>query len=157
MLIKDALQVLSTHQRGTSTINLINYHQQQPHWVSSITCRQVSWYLKLKNNHKNSALELTVRKFLTGLLTATPPSIRLNSRYAGGAVVLSLRVNWTGGRYVGAAEVARQTNLMGALSSGSIFAWTHPTDLKTKKVVSISENSKRSTAATWDDRICFRV
>jgi hypothetical protein len=67
------------------------------------------------------------RKKQTGLLTATPPSIMLYSREP--PVVASVRVNCTGGRNVGAADVARHTFFIGAFSRGSKLACEKPKKL----------------------------
>jgi hypothetical protein len=56
----------------------------------------------------------------TGLFTATPPSIKLNSRTA--LVLGSVSVKCTGGRYVGAAAVAWHTSFTCAFSRGSSLA-----------------------------------
>jgi hypothetical protein len=60
---------------------------------------------------------------LTGLLTATPPSMRLNTRETGGVEFGSVSMKSTGGRYVGAAAVAWHTYFIGALSKSSLLAF----------------------------------
>ncbi len=69
----------------------------------------------------------------TGLLTAIPPSIMLNSRFLPTSLVwgsffvwsffflssVGGTVKYTGGKYVGAAVVARHTSLTNALFNGS--------------------------------------
>jgi hypothetical protein len=59
----------------------------------------------------------------TGLLTATPPSIMLNSLVTGGSAFVSCKVNCTGGKYVGAADVAPHTSFTGTLSRTSCLAF----------------------------------
>ena len=56
---------------------------------------------------------------VTGLFAAIPPSTRLNSW----SFSLWLVLNWCGGRYVGAADVAMQISDSGAFKYGFSFIY----------------------------------
>ncbi len=80
-------------------------------------------------------------KLQTGLLIAREPSIRLNVFPRWGSFLVSVRVNSTGGKNVGDADVAWHTSSTGALSIGSRFAWFHGP--KTHIIVLLASGSFR--------------
>ncbi len=100
---------------------------------------------------------------LTGLLTATPPSMRLNTRETGGVEFGSVSMKSTGGRYVGAAAVAWHTYFIGALSKSSLLACIprtcqalSPTTLPALSAIAYSRTT-RTMKPTYKADIVVRV
>jgi hypothetical protein len=92
----------------------------------------------------------------TGLLTATPPSIMLNSLVTGGSAFVSCKVNCTGGKYVGAADVAPHTSFTGTLSRTSCLACLHNSRSNPQTyqdVSSLSSSSSSSSSSSEEDYI----
>jgi hypothetical protein len=86
----------------------------------------------------------------TGLLTATPPSIMLNSLVTGGSAFVSCKVNCTGGKYVGAADVAPHTSFTGTLSSTSCLACLHNSRSNPQTYQDVSSLSSSSSSEEED-------